>query len=111
MTPRPESGPESGPGGPGSGPGGGGDGEGGPGEAVGAAGGAVPRSAISRQVATREGESGTALFDCLARAVRLTGHGRTLLPHAEAMPERLGATRSDLAALTELTAGCLRVGA
>ncbi|MET8544329.1 LysR family transcriptional regulator [Kitasatospora sp. NPDC004799] len=69
------------------------------------------QSAVSRQIATLEGELGTQLFDRLARGVRLTEHGRALLPHAEAMLERLDTTRRDLVALTELTAGRLRVGA
>ncbi|MGA5822297.1 LysR family transcriptional regulator [Kitasatospora sp. NPDC094028] len=69
------------------------------------------QSAISRQIATLEAELDTPLFDRLPRGVRLTEHGRALLPHAEAMLERLDTTRRDLTALTELTAGRLRVGA
>ncbi|WP_031077912.1 LysR family transcriptional regulator [Streptomyces sp. NRRL WC-3742] len=69
------------------------------------------QSAISRQIATLEAELGTPLFDRMARGVRLTDHGRALLPHAEAMLERLDTTRRDLAALTDLSAGRLRVGA
>ncbi|MEU9078067.1 LysR family transcriptional regulator [Kitasatospora sp. NPDC004745] len=69
------------------------------------------QSAISRQIATLEAELGTPLFDRLPRGVRLTEHGHALLPHAEALLDRLDSTRRDLAALTELTAGRLRVGA
>ncbi|WP_238859199.1 LysR family transcriptional regulator [Kitasatospora sp. A2-31] len=69
------------------------------------------QSAISRQVSTLEAEFGVALFDRLARGVRLTEHGRALLPHAEAMLDRLDGTRRELAALTELNLGRLRVGA
>ncbi len=69
------------------------------------------QSAVSRQIATLEGELGVVLFDRLPRGVRLTEYGRTLLPHAEALLDRLDATRRDLAALTGLTAGRLRLGA
>ncbi|WP_254897803.1 LysR family transcriptional regulator [Kitasatospora sp. NA04385] len=69
------------------------------------------QSAISRQIASLEGELGVALFDRLPRGVCLTEHGRTLLPHAEALLERLDGTRRDLAALTGLATGRLRLGA
>ncbi len=69
------------------------------------------QSAISRQIAALEAEFGVQLFDRLARGVRLTEHGRTLLPHAEALLDRLDGTRRELAALTDLDLGRLRVGA
>ncbi|WP_030394796.1 LysR family transcriptional regulator [Kitasatospora purpeofusca] len=69
------------------------------------------QSAISRQIATLEAEFGVQLFDRLARGVRLTEHGRMLLPHAEALLDRLDGTRRDLAALTGLGLGRLRIGA
>jgi DNA-binding transcriptional LysR family regulator len=52
------------------------------------------------------------LFDRLPRrGVRLTDAGRSLLPHAEAVLERLGSARREIAALGRLEAGQLRVGA
>ncbi|MFE1319119.1 LysR family transcriptional regulator [Kitasatospora phosalacinea] len=69
------------------------------------------QSAISRQIAALEDELGVQLFDRLPRGVALTEHGRTLLPHAEAVLDRLDGTRRDLAALTGLAAGRLRLGA
>lgn len=67
--------------------------------------------AVSRQVATLEAQTGTRLFDRLARGVALTDEGRCLLPHAEAVAGRLAAARRDLDALRGLGAGRLRVGA
>ncbi|WP_245204752.1 LysR family transcriptional regulator [Kitasatospora sp. RG8] len=69
------------------------------------------QSAISRQISTLEAELGVVLFDRLARGVRLTEQGRTLLPHADAMLDRLDGTRRELAALAGLNHGRLRVGA
>ncbi len=70
------------------------------------------QSAISRQIAGLEGEMGALLFDRLPRrGVRLTDAGRSLLPHAEAVLERLGAAQHELDALGRLDAGHLRVGA
>ena len=69
------------------------------------------QSAVSRQVATLEAQTGARLFDRLARGVTLTDEGRCLLPHAEAVVGRLAAARRDLDALRGLGAGRLRVGA
>ena len=69
------------------------------------------QSAVSRQVATLEAQTGTRLFDRLARGVTLTDEGRCLLPHAEAVAGRLATARRDLDALRGLGAGRLRVGA
>ncbi len=69
------------------------------------------QSAVSRQVAALEAETGALLFDRLPRGVALTEQGRCLLGHAEAVLDRLAAARRDLAALGDLAAGRLRVGA
>jgi DNA-binding transcriptional LysR family regulator len=69
------------------------------------------QSAVSRQVATLEANSGARLLDRRARGVELTEHGRTLLPHAEALLARLEAARHDLEAVGRLDGGHLRIGA
>jgi DNA-binding transcriptional LysR family regulator len=69
------------------------------------------QSAVSRQIATLEAEAGSALFDRLPRGVALTEAGRSLLPHAESVLDRLASARRDLAAVQGLAAGRLRVGA
>ncbi|MDQ7904948.1 LysR substrate-binding domain-containing protein [Phytohabitans sp. ZYX-F-186] len=69
------------------------------------------QSAVSRQVAALEAEVGARLLDRLPRGVALTEEGRALLPHAEAVLDRLTAARRDLDALRGLGGGRLRVGA
>jgi DNA-binding transcriptional LysR family regulator len=69
------------------------------------------QSAVSRQIAALEAEVGARLFDRLARGVMLTEEGRGLLPHAEAMLDRLDAARRDLDELRGLGTGRVRVGA
>jgi DNA-binding transcriptional LysR family regulator len=69
------------------------------------------QSAVSRQIAALEAETGARLFDRLPRGVTLTEEGRCLLRHADAVVDRLAAARRDLDALRGLGAGRLRVGA
>ncbi|WP_030198838.1 LysR substrate-binding domain-containing protein [Streptomyces sp. NRRL S-87] len=69
------------------------------------------QSAVSRQIQTLEDEWGSTLFDRLPRGVRLTAAGRALLPHAEAVRDRMRAARAELDALRSLGGGVLRVGA
>jgi DNA-binding transcriptional LysR family regulator len=69
------------------------------------------QSAVSRQIAVLEKEVGAELFDRLPRGVRLTHEGHCLLPHAQAVTERLATARDDLRALGDIAAGRLRVGA
>ena len=54
------------------------------------------QSAISRQIAALEQDTGTTLFDRIPRGVRLTDEGRCLLEHAEAVLTRLETARRDL---------------
>jgi DNA-binding transcriptional LysR family regulator len=72
---------------------------------------AYTQSAVSRQVAALEASVGARLFDRQGRGVRLTEHGRRLLPHADALLARLEVARRDVEAVDRLEAGRLRVGA
>lgn len=69
------------------------------------------QSAVSRQIGVLEAEVGGRLFDRLARGVELTDEGRALLPHAEAVLDRLETAARDLDELRGLGGGRLRVGA
>ena len=69
------------------------------------------QSAVSRQIAALEADTGTRLFDRVPRGVVLTEEGRCLLPHAEAVLERLATARRELDAIHGLGAGRLRIGA
>jgi DNA-binding transcriptional LysR family regulator len=69
------------------------------------------QSAVSRQIAALESDTGSALFDRVPRGVLLTDEGRCLLEHAEAVLGRLDTARRDLTALRDVDAGRLRIGA
>lgn len=69
------------------------------------------QSSVSRQIAALEAQFGVRVFDRLPRGVALTEQGRILLPHAEAILDRLAAARRDLDDLHRLGSGRLRVGA
>lgn len=69
------------------------------------------QSAVSRQIAVLEAQTGAKLFDRLPRGVALTDDGRCLLPHADAVLDRLATARSDLESLRGLGGGRVRVGA
>lgn len=69
------------------------------------------QSAVSRQIAALEAEVGARVFDRLPRGVALTEEGRILLPHAQAVLDRLTAAQHNLDDLHRLGSGRLRVGA
>jgi DNA-binding transcriptional LysR family regulator len=70
------------------------------------------QSAISRQIAALELQVGAPLFERLPRrGVRLTDAGHALVPHAEAVLERVATAQREIAALGRLDAGQLLVGA
>ncbi|WP_250002785.1 LysR family transcriptional regulator [Actinoplanes sp. M2I2] len=69
------------------------------------------QSAVSRQIAALEADVGARVFDRLPRGVALTEEGRALLPHADAILDRLVAAHRAVDDLHTLNAGRLRVGA
>jgi len=69
------------------------------------------QSAVSRQISALEDDVSAVLFDRVPRGVRLTDEGRCLLGHADAVLDRLDVARRDLAALRDVDAGRLRIGA
>jgi DNA-binding transcriptional LysR family regulator len=70
------------------------------------------QSAVSHQVAALERAVGARLVERPGgpRRVALTDAGRLLMAHADAIVARIGAAQADLDALSEGTAGVLRVG-
>lgn len=69
------------------------------------------QSAVSRQIGVLEAQTGARLFDRRPRGVTLTEAGRCLLPHAEAVLDRLVTARTELASLLGLSGGRIRIGA
>ncbi|WP_172385816.1 LysR family transcriptional regulator [Streptomyces sp. MNP-20] len=72
----------------------------------------LTQSAVSRQIASLEAALGGApLFDRLPRGVRLTAHGRAVLPYARAVTGQLSRLRQELTDLEGAARGLLRFGA
>jgi DNA-binding transcriptional LysR family regulator len=67
------------------------------------------QSAVSQAIATLESETGTTLIVRDRRGVRPTAAGAALVGHAEAVLARLEAAEADLAAITGLRGGLLRM--
>jgi DNA-binding transcriptional LysR family regulator len=67
--------------------------------------------AVSQHVRRLEADSGTPLVVRVGRGVALTEAGRALMRHADAVAERLALADQDLAALSGLAAGQVRVAA
>ncbi len=67
--------------------------------------------AVSQHVRRLEADTGTPLVVRAGRGVALTEAGRVLLRHADAVADRLDAAEQEVAALTGLTAGLVRVAA
>jgi DNA-binding transcriptional LysR family regulator len=70
----------------------------------------VVQSALSHQIARLEREHGVRLFHRTSRSVRLAPAGELLLPHARALLHGAEVARAELAALSGLITGRLRLG-
>jgi DNA-binding transcriptional LysR family regulator len=70
----------------------------------------VVQSALSYQVARLEREHGVTLLERTSRSVRLTAAGELLLPRARAVLAELDTARAELAELTGVVTGRLRIG-
>ena len=68
------------------------------------------QSAVSKQIAALERETGAVLVERAVRPVRLTDAGGVLLSHAQAALSHLSAAEQELAAIAGLRAGSLRLG-
>lgn len=66
--------------------------------------------AVSKIVATLEGELGTVLVDRETRPIRLTDAGEALARHADEVFERLLSAEAEVQAIAQLDAGSLSVG-
>src|SRR5919107_1915068 len=69
------------------------------------------QSAVSQQIAALEKEAGTTLVERNARGVRLTDAGEVLVRHTDVILARLDDAEAELAALSGLRAGRLRLAA
>jgi DNA-binding transcriptional LysR family regulator len=69
------------------------------------------QSAVSKQVAALERETGLALIDRGVRPCRTTDAGRALLDHARAAVGHLAAAEAEIAAIAGVRSGTLRLGA
>jgi DNA-binding transcriptional LysR family regulator len=69
------------------------------------------QSAVSRQVASLEVATGTALFERGPRGVRVTEAGSALVRHAGTILDELSAAERELAGIAASDGGSLRVGA
>src|SRR5215471_11227409 len=71
----------------------------------------VAQPSVSQQIRKLEHELGTPLFHRMKRHVALTEAGKTFLPHARAVLQRLEEARLEVQELSGLRTGSLAVGA